>query len=53
MDNKQDQSKSQFRVRNQEKTSKNGDTPLKDTPTVNGRYGSNIESDDEQSDYIF
>jgi len=51
MKNNQDQSK--FRVRNQETTSKNGDTPLKHIPTVNDRHGSNIESQDEQSDYIF
>jgi hypothetical protein len=37
----------QFRVRNQEKTSKNGDSPLKHIPTVDSRHGSHIKSNDE------
>ena len=47
MKNSQDQSNYQFRVRNQEKTSKNGDSPLKHIPTVNSRHGSNIKSNEE------
>ena len=46
MKNNQNQS-NQFRVRNQETTSKNGDTPLKHIPTVNSRHGSTIKTNDE------
>ena len=45
---KQNQSNEQFRVRNQEKTSKNGDSPLKHMPTVNSRHGSHIKSNEEE-----
>ena len=44
MKDNQNQSTSQYRVRNQETTAKNGDTPLKHIPTVNSRHGSNIKS---------
>ena len=48
LEKNQDQSNYQYRVRNQEKTSKNGDTPLKHIPTVNSRHGSNIKSNAEE-----
>lgn len=47
MNDRQDQSKNKYRVRNQETTSKNGDSPLKHMPTVNSRHGSNVKSNDE------
>lgn len=48
MNDRQGQSKNKYRVRNQETTSKNGDSPLKHMPTVNSRHGSNVKSNDEQ-----
>jgi hypothetical protein len=47
MKNNKSESNYKYRVRNQETTSKNGDSPLKHMPTVNSRHGSNIKSNDE------
>ncbi|WP_462406252.1 hypothetical protein [Gracilibacillus sp. Marseille-QA3620] len=47
MNDNQGQLKNKYRVRNQETTSKNGDSPLKHIPTVSSRHGSNVKTNEE------